>query len=69
MSNPMEEMLRLMNLPMETSAKYFEVMEKGQKAMQSMAVAQKDMAEFQQAWNELQEMNPMAKMQDFMPGK
>ncbi len=67
MSNPMEEMLKLMNLPLETSTKYFEVMEKGQKAMNSMAVAQKDMAEFQKAWEELQALNPMIKMPD-IPG-
>lgn len=57
--NPMEDMLKLMSLPVESSAKYLEVVEKGQKAMQSMAIAQKDMAEFQKAWEELQEMNPL----------
>jgi hypothetical protein len=61
MENPFEEMLKLMDLPLETSAKYFDMMEKGQKAMESMATAQKDMAEFQQAWNEFQNLNPLTK--------
>lgn len=48
---------------MESSNKYLEVMEKGQIAMKSMAQAQKDMAEFQTAWEELQAMNPLLRKQ------
>ncbi len=36
-----------------------ELMEKGQIAMKSMAPAQKDMAEFQNAWQELQDLSPI----------
>lgn len=62
-NNAMEELLKLMSLPMESSNKYLEVMEKGQIAMKSMAQAQKDMAEFQTAWEELQAMNPLLRKQ------
>jgi len=44
-----------------SGSKYFEVMEKGQKAIASMAEAQKDMAEFQQAWEEFEKLNPFLK--------
>ena len=44
---------------MEMSSKYLELMEKGQIAMKSMAQAQKDMAEFQKVWQELQDLNPI----------
>lgn len=37
-------------------------MEKGQKAMAFMAEAQKDMAEFQEAWEEFQKLNPLLKI-------
>lgn len=62
-NNPMEDLIKLMSLPMESSAKYLEVMEKGQVAMQSMAQAQKDMAAFQKCWEELQELNPLLRKQ------
>ena len=58
MENPFEELFKIMNLPMELSIKFYEVVEKGTKAMNSMAKAQKDMEEFQRAWNELQELKP-----------
>ena len=58
MENPFENMLKLMNLPLDSSAKYYEVLEKGRKAMESMAIAQQDMAEFQKAWNEFEDLNP-----------
>ncbi len=61
MENMMEEMFKLMNLPVKTSTLYYELMEKGQKAMVSMAVAQKDMAEFQAASEEFQKLNPLIK--------
>ena len=61
MENMMEEMFKLMNLPVKTSTLYYELMEKGQKAMISMAEAQKDMAEFQEAWEEFQKLNPLLK--------
>jgi uncharacterized membrane protein (DUF106 family) len=61
MENMMEEMFKLMNLPVKASGLYYELMEKGQKAMESMARAQKDMAEFQEAWDEFQKLNPMLK--------
>jgi len=61
MENMMEEIFKLMNLPVKTSSLYFELMEKGQKAMVSMAEAQKDMAEFQEAWEEFQKLNPLLK--------
>ena len=61
MENMMEEMFKLMNLPVKTSTLYYELMEKGQKAMVSMAEAQKDMAEFQEAWEEFQKLNPVSK--------
>jgi len=62
MENPYEEWFKLMNLPMELSVKFFEVIEKGTKAMNSMAKAQKDMEEFQKAWKEFQELNPFLKL-------
>ena len=61
MENMMEEMFKLMNLPAKATAQYYELMEKGQKAMTSMAIAQKDMAEFQEAWEEFQKLNPLLK--------
>jgi hypothetical protein len=61
MENPFENMLKMMNLPLDGSAKYYEVLEKGKKAMESMAVAQKDMAEFQKAWDEFEKLNPFKK--------
>lgn len=61
MENPFENMLKMMNLPLESSTKYYEVLEKGNKAMKSMAIAQKDMAEFQEAWNEFEKLNPFKK--------
>jgi len=61
MGNPFEELFKIMNLPMELSIKFYEVVEKGTKAMNSMAKAQKDMEEFLRAWNELQELNPFLK--------
>jgi hypothetical protein len=61
MENPFENMLKMMNLPLDSSVKYYEVLEKGKKAMESMAVAQKDMAEFQVAWNEFEKLNPFKK--------
>ena len=61
MGNPFEELFKIMNLPMELSIKFYEVVEKGTKAMNSMAQAQKDMEEFQRTWNELQELNPFLK--------
>lgn len=61
MENPFENMLKMMNLPLDSSKKYYEVLEKGKKAMESMAVAQKDMAEFQKAWNEFEQLNPFKK--------
>ncbi len=59
MNDPFSDMLKMMNLPMEISTKYWELMEKGQIAMKSMAQAQKDMAEFQNAWQELQDLSPI----------
>ncbi len=59
MNDPFSDMLKMMNLPMDINTKYWELMEKGQKAMNSMAQAQKDMVEFQNAWQELQELNPI----------
>ncbi len=59
MNDPFGDMLKMMNLPMEISTKYWELMEKGQIAMKSMAQAQKDMAEFQNAWQELQDLSPI----------
>jgi hypothetical protein len=61
MENPFENMLKMMNLPLDSSAKYYEVLEKGKKAMESMAIAQKDMAEFQAAWKEFESLNPFKK--------
>jgi hypothetical protein len=61
MENPFENMLKMMNLPLDSSAKYYEVLEKGKKAMESMAIAQKDMAEFQEAWKEFESLNPFKK--------
>ncbi len=61
MDNMMDEMFKMMQLPAQASKKYFEVMEKGQKAMASMAQAQQDMAEFQEAWEEFQKLNPLLK--------
>lgn len=61
MENPFENMLKMMNLPLESSTKYYEVLEKGKKAMESMAIAQKDMAEFQEAWSEFEKLNPFKK--------
>jgi len=61
MENMMEEIFKLMNLPVKASTLYYELMEKGQKAMASMAEAQKDMAEFQEAWEEFQKLNPLLK--------
>jgi len=61
MENMMEEIFKLMNLPAQATTQYFELMEKGQKAMVSMAEAQKDMAEFQEAWEEFQKLNPLLK--------
>jgi|GEM_PF-1563009 len=64
MTNPYTEMLKIMNLPLEMSSKYMELMEKGQIAMQSMAQAQKDMAEFQKVWQELQDLSPVKSKKD-----
>jgi hypothetical protein len=50
-----------MNLPMEFSVKFYDVMEKGTIAMKSMAKAQRDMEEFLNAWKEFQELNPFIK--------
>jgi hypothetical protein len=61
MENMMEEIFKLMNLPVKASTLYYELMEKGQKAMASMAEAQKDMVEFQEAWEEFQKLNPLLK--------
>ncbi len=61
MENMMEEIFKLMNLPAKATNQYYELMEKGQKAMTSMAVAQQDMAEFQEAWEEFQKLNPLLK--------
>jgi len=61
MKNPYEELFKMMNLPMEFSIKFYEVIEKGTKAVNSMAKAQKDMEEFQNAWKELQDLNPFLK--------
>ncbi len=61
MINPFEEWFKMMNLPMEFSIKFNEVVEKGTRAMNSMAKAQKDMEEFQRAWKELQDLNPFIK--------
>ncbi len=61
MENMMEEIFKLMNLPVKASTLYYELMEKGQKAMASKAEAQKDMAEFQEAWEEFQKLNPLLK--------
>ena len=61
MENMIEEMFKLMNLPANATTQYYELMEKGQKAMASMAVAQKDMAEFQEAWEKFQKLNPLLK--------
>jgi len=52
MENMIKEMFKLMNLPVLASTLYYELIEKGQKAMASMAEAQKDMAEFQEACEE-----------------
>ncbi len=59
MKDPFSEMLKMMHVPVEINSKYWELMEKGQKAMASMAQAQKDMAEFQKVWQELQDLNPI----------
>ncbi len=61
MRNPYEEWFKMMNLPMEFSIKFYEVIEKGTKAVNSMAKTQKDMEEFQKAWKELQDLNPFLK--------
>jgi len=61
MRNPYKEWFKMMNLPMEFSIKFYEVIEKGTKAVNSMAKAQKDMEEFQKAWKELQDLNPFLK--------
>jgi hypothetical protein len=61
MENMMEEIFKMMQLPAKATAQYYDLMEKGQKAMVSMAEAQKDMAEFQQAWEEFQKLNPLMK--------
>ncbi|MGH7901638.1 MAG: hypothetical protein ACRENZ_07860 [Thermodesulfobacteriota bacterium] len=61
MRNPYEELFKMMNLPMEFSIKFYEVIEKGTKAVNSMAKAQKDMEDFQKAWKELQDLNPLLK--------
>ncbi len=61
MENMMDEIFKLMNLPAKASTQYYELMEKGQKAMASMTEAQKDMAEFQNAWEEFQNLNPLLK--------
>jgi hypothetical protein len=62
MENPfLEEWFKLMNMPMEFSAKFYQMIEKGAQAMNSMAKAQKDMEEFQRAWKEFQELNPFLK--------
>ncbi len=58
MQDPFEDMLKMMNLPIDFHNKYWKLMEKGQKAMASMTQAQKDMADFQKAWQEIQELNP-----------
>lgn len=57
----MEEMFKHMSLPVKAGTLYNELMEKGQKAMTSMAQAQKDMAEFQETWEEFQKLNPLFK--------
>ena len=51
----------MMNLPMELSVKFYEIIEKGTRAMNSMAKAQKDMEDFQRAWKEFQDLNPFIK--------
>tara|TARA_R110000782_G_scaffold18712_10_gene51223 strand:- start:1354 stop:1542 length:189 start_codon:yes stop_codon:yes gene_type:complete len=61
MENMIEEMFKLMNLPAKATSQYYELMEKGNKAMISMAAAQTDMAEFQEAWEEFQKLNPLLK--------
>lgn len=61
MENMMEEIFKLMNLPAKATTQYYELMEKGQKATASMAKAQKDMVEFQEAWEEFQKLNPLLK--------
>ena len=61
MKNPYEEWFKMMNLPMELSVKFYEIIEKGTRAMNSMAKAQKDMEDFQRAWKEFLELNPFIK--------
>jgi hypothetical protein len=62
MKNLYEEWFKMMNLPMEFGIKFYEVIEKGTKAMNSIAIAQKDMEEFQRAWKEFQDLNPFIKV-------
>ncbi len=61
MENMMEEIFKMMQLPAKATSQYYDLMEKGQKAMVSMAEAQKDMSEFQEAWEEFQKLNPLLK--------
>ncbi len=61
MKNPYEEWFKMMNLPMELSVKFYEIVEKGTRAMNSMTKAQKDMEDFQTAWKEFQDLNPFIK--------
>jgi hypothetical protein len=61
MKNPYEEWFKMMNLPMELSVKFYDIIEKGTRAMNSMAKAQKDMEDFQRAWKEFQDLNPFIK--------
>jgi hypothetical protein len=61
MKNPYEEWFKMMNLPIELSVKFYEIIETGTRAMNSMAKAQKDMEDFQRAWKEFQDLNPFIK--------
>jgi hypothetical protein len=61
MKNPYEEWFKMMNLPMELSVKFYDIIKKGTRAMNSMAKAQKDMEDFQRAWKEFQDLNPFIK--------
>ena len=61
MNNPYENWFKMMNLPMEFGIKFYEIIEKGTKAMNSMAKAQKDMEEFQRSLKEFQDLNPLIK--------
>jgi hypothetical protein len=61
MKNPYEDWFKMMNLPLELSVKFYEIIEKGTRAMNSMAKAQKDMEDFQKAWKGFQDLNPFIK--------